>query len=177
MIESFLVRRMVCRLSTRGYNILFLNLLNHLEGNEYSRQNVVDFLLAETAESGRFPDDKEFKNAWLEKPIYEVITRPRLKMVLQALDEGLRTDKTEAYKLKGGLTVEHFLPQHWETHWKMEPNANEKADDFLLRKERRNTLLHTFGNLTLLTKSLNPAVSNGRFKAKKDEILKHSAST
>lgn len=31
------------------------------------------------------------------------------------------------------------------------------------------------GNLTLLTNSLNPAVSNGRFKAKRSEILKHSA--
>ena len=175
LIESFLVRRMVCRLSTRGYNILFLSLLKQLDGNEYSRQNVVEFLLKETAESGRFPDDKEFRDAWLTKPIYEAITRPRLKMVLEALDKGLHTPKTEPYTFGGGLTVEHFLPQHWETNWKMVPNKNEKAEDFLARKERRNTLIHTFGNLTLLTESLNPAVSNGRFKAKKKEILKHSA--
>lgn len=175
VIESFLIRRMLCRLSTRGYNILFLSLLKYLDGKEYSYQNVVGFLLNETAESGRFPDDKEFRDAWLTKPIYKAITRPRLKMVLETLDKGLHTDKTEPYKLGGGLTVEHFLPQHWETHWKIEPNENEKADDFLLKKERRNMLLHTFGNLTLLTRSLNPAVSNGRFKAKKDEILKHSA--
>jgi len=175
VIESFLVRRMVCRLSTRGYNILFLSLLKQLDGKEYSRQNVVEFLLKETAESSRFPDDKEFRVAWQTKPIYEAITRPRLKMILEALDKGLHTPKTEPYTFGGRLTVEHFLPQHWETHWKIEPNKNERADDFLVRKVRRNTLLHTFGNLTLVTKSLNPAVSNGRFKAKKDEILKHSA--
>lgn len=175
VIESFLVRRMVCRLSTRGYNILFLSLLKHLDGKEYSCQNVVEFLIKETAESGRFPDDQEFRDAWLTKPIYEAITRPRLRMLLETLDKGLHNKKTEPYTLGGGLTVEHFLPQHWETYWKMESNENEKAEDFLARKVRRNTLLHTFGNLTLVTKSLNPAISNGRFKAKKDEILKHSA--
>ena len=175
VIESFLVRRMVCRLSTRGYNTLFLNLLKHLEKKEYSYENVVGFLLPETAESTRFPDDKEFRDAWLEKPIYEAITRPRLKMLLLALDNAIHTEKTEPYTLKGALTVEHFLPQHWQTHWKLESREGEAADEFSSRKERRNNLLHTIGNLTLLTSSLNPAVSNGRFKAKKSEILKHSA--
>lgn len=175
VIESFLARRLVCRLSTRGYNTLFLNLLKHMEGKEYSYANVVEFLLAETAESSRFPDDKEFKEAWLEKPMYEAITRPRLKMLLLALDAALHIDKTEPYTLKGSLTVEHFLPQHWQTHWKLEPNEGESPEKFDARKTRRNTLLHTMGNLTLLTTSLNPAVSNGRFKAKRSEILKHSA--
>lgn len=175
VIESFLVRRLVCRLSTRGYNMLFLNLLKHMEGKDYSQANVVDFLLAETAESSRFPDDKEFREAWLENPMYDAVTRPRLKMILLALDSGLHVDKTEPYSLNGALTVEHFLPQHWQTFWKLEPNDGELLEQFEARKSRRNTLLHTMGNLTLLTASLNPAVSNGRFKAKRSEILKHSA--
>jgi hypothetical protein len=41
--------------------------------------------------------------------------------------------------------------------------------------ERRNQLLHTIGNLTLLTKELNPSVSNGSWERKRKEILKHSA--
>jgi uncharacterized protein with ParB-like and HNH nuclease domain len=175
VIESFLVRRMVCRLSTRGYNTLFLNLIKHLDGKEYCLANVVEFLLAETAESSRFPEDSEFKAAWLEKPIYEAITRPRLKMILLALDSALHVDKTEPYTLKGGLTVEHFLPQHWQTNWKLDVFVGETPEQFDARKNQRNILLHSMGNLTLLTKSLNPAVSNGRFKAKRTEILKHSA--
>ena len=35
--------------------------------------------------------------------------------------------------------------------------------------------MHTIGNLTLLTKELNPAVSNGPWDKKHKEILKHSA--
>ncbi len=176
VIESFLVRRMVCRLSTRGYNILFLNLLKFLEKREYSYDDVVDFLSRETAESTRFPDDKEFRVAWLENPLFQNLTRPRLKMVLHALDTALHVPKTEAYTLDSKkLTVEHFLPQHWQSHWKMGPEEGETAEALALRRERRNTLLHTIGNLTLLTNALNPAVSNGPFKTKKSAILKNSA--
>jgi hypothetical protein len=41
--------------------------------------------------------------------------------------------------------------------------------------DRRNEAIHRIGNLTLLTKELNPAVSNGPWVRKRDEILKHSA--
>ena len=36
-------------------------------------------------------------------------------------------------------------------------------------------MIHRIGNLTLLTKELNPSVSNGPWLKKRDEILKHSA--
>ena len=36
-------------------------------------------------------------------------------------------------------------------------------------------MLHRVGNLTLLTKELNPAVSNGPWEKKIEAILKHSA--
>ena len=38
------------------------------------------------------------------------------------------------------------------------------------RIENRNKMLHTFGNLTILTSSLNPSVSNSSFDIKKQEI-------
>jgi hypothetical protein len=39
---------------------------------------------------------------------------------------------------------------------------------------RRQRLKHTLGNLTLLTKPLNSAVSNGPFEQKRDEIAGHT---
>ncbi len=41
-------------------------------------------------------------------------------------------------------------------------------------EERRDRLIHTFGNLTLLTHSLNSDVQDGPFKAKRPEITKQS---
>jgi hypothetical protein len=38
----------------------------------------------------------------------------------------------------------------------------------------RDTVIHTLGNLTLLTMSLNPSIGNAGYGEKRQEILKHS---
>jgi hypothetical protein len=48
-------------------------------------------------------------------------------------------------------------------------DAKEKAARF------RGEMLHKVGNLTLLTKKLNPSISNGPWEKKRQEILKYSA--
>ena len=55
------------------------------------------------------------------------------------------------------LTIEHLMPVQWVEHWPLvvveETEAGrKKAADF------RNETIHKVGNLTLLTKKLNPAV-------------------
>ena len=42
-------------------------------------------------------------------------------------------------------------------------------------RSRRNALIHTMGNLTLLTHVLNPSISNGPWSKKRAAILRHSA--
>jgi uncharacterized protein with ParB-like and HNH nuclease domain len=175
-VESFLVRRMVCRMTTQSYNKLFLELVGKLtKQGAYTQSAVREFLLSQTADSLRWPDDSEFREAWIHQPLYSSITRPRLRILLRGLDAALHTKKTEAYILKKGLTVEHLLPQHWEKHWPIPRDHDEDDMAYEKRKLRRNHLLHTIGNMTLLTTSLNPVVSNGPFAKKKKEIMKHSA--
>jgi len=120
--------------------------------------------------------DVEFEEAWLNAPLYTAITRPRLRLLLRALDDGLHTAKTEKYTLKESLTVEHILPQHWGLHWPLPKIEGETPEAYVERERRRNHLLHTVGNLTLLTQSLNstPSVSNAAFETKKAEILKYA---
>jgi hypothetical protein len=185
-VESFLIRRMLCRLSTRAYNTVFLDLLKFLlEKKEFSQKNAREFLLKQDAESNRWPDDKELMDSWQKVQIYHAITRPRLRMILLALDEAMFTPLTEKYTLQGNLTVEHIMPQGWEEHWPLTPRENEAPVAYIERKQRRNGLVHNIGNLTLLTKSLNPSVSNGPLDnwmdngkergRKRDGILEHSA--
>ena len=95
-------------------------------------------------------------------------------MILEALEAALHTGKTENVKVERKLTIEHLLPVDWERHWPLvvredTPDAQEEA----LRA--RNHALHGIGNLTLLTKHLNPSVSNGPWLKKREGILKHSA--
>ena len=91
-------------------------------------------------------------------------------MLLEALELNLDTDKTERMRFSKKLTIEHLLPQSWSSHWPLPGEEDEKDE-----RNRRNSLVHTLGNLTLLTKTLNPAVSNGSWPKKRTEILKHSA--
>ena len=175
-LESFLVRRMVCGLTTRGYNRLFLDLVGNVtKKGGYTHEAVRGFLVQQTAESSRWPNDEEFLQALLEAPLYRNVKRDRLRLLLHVIDSELHSRMTEKYELEWYLTVEHILPQHWETHWPLPPKEEESAEEYAERKQRRNHVLHTIGNLTLLTKSLNPLVSNGPFDAKKAKILEHSA--
>ncbi len=170
-IESFLVRRMVCQLNTRGYNRLFIDLLKVLgEDGGAARDRIRAKLLAGKSDSDRWPDDEEVKQAWLNNPLYRGLVRKRTRMVLEALEHAMRTGKTEKLSINEKLTIEHLMPQEWERHWPL-PEARNSDDD---PQGARDRLIHTFGNLTLLTKKLNPSVSNGPWEKKRDQITKHS---
>ena len=94
-------------------------------------------------------------------------------MVLEALEQQLRTSKQEGLTLPA-LTVEHVMPQDWTSHWPLptdKPTAQQDGGDPRWRRER---LLHTFGNLTLLTRELNSAVRNGPYDKKRPEIAEQS---
>lgn len=170
-LESFLVRRMVCQLTTKNYNRLFLDLLSFLrQRNSFGSEDIRAFLVQQEGESTRWPTDTEFQEAWLTVAAYRALVRRRVRMLLEALNLALHSDKTEQVRINKTLTVEHLLPRSWETHWPLSEQEDESK-----ARNRRSTLLHTIGNLTLLTHSLNPAVSNGPWPKKRTQILKHSA--
>lgn len=169
-LESFLVRRMVCQLNTRGYNQFFLELLKTVtDDSEETVSGVRKFLLNSDADSSRWPSDNEFKQAWLEYPLYRNLAKNRLRMLLEGLERKMRTGKSEKMQLEEKLTIEHLMPQKWHKHWPLsEENDGEPAE------QERDRTLHTMGNLSLVTHKLNPAISNGPWQKKKADILEHS---
>jgi hypothetical protein len=170
-IESFLVRRMICGLNTRGYNRLFVEMLSTLKNSESIGNRVRDFLLSSNAASNRWPDDKEFKEAWVNKRLYEMLVQRRIRMLLEALELQLRSSKTESLSFKRKLQIEHLMPQDWKKHWPLPDNL----PDWQGAIDNRNAIVQTIGNLTMLTEALNPSVSNGPWKNKIKAILEHSA--
>jgi hypothetical protein len=175
-LESFLVRRMICRLQPKSYGRLFLNILKALsQSGDLSRQAFGKLLLDEKGDSGRWPDNTEFGKAWLDNAVYGNIAQARLQMVLRELDSALQQRKTEEVQLPKNLTIEHVLPQDWQEFWPLPHREGENTEDLLQRRQTRDHLKHTIGNLTLLTQSLNSDVSNGPFAQKKKAILQHSA--
>lgn len=173
-IDSFLMRRGVCRLSTGDYNRLFLQVLTTAMDSPAAQagEAVERSLAAQTAESRRWPTDTEFSSALRNDALYVSVNRPRLKALLVALENHLRTGKTEPGPLLSSserkLTIEHLLPRAWEKHWQLPDDADES------RVLLRTSSIHKLGNLTLLTSKLNPSVSNREWEHKKSEIRRHS---
>lgn len=172
-LESYLIRRMVCGLTTKNYNNIFISLLKTLkEPGKLSRSTLVKHLAEVERDSARWPNDQEFKEAWLERPAYQLFGA-RNRMILEALDMQMRTNKQEgAYNNLSELTLEHLLPQGWQTHYPLPASLTPEA--ILAATVNRNNLIHTFGNLTLLTFTLNDFIKNGPFPAKYNEITQQS---
>lgn len=172
-LESFLVRRLVCDFTTKNYNRLFLQLLNDLDNTTVTPDAFRQAMLSRAGDSTQWPNDDEFRKAWLGKPLYEQLGPGRVEMILRAIEHSLQNDKNEKITIHSDLSVEHVLPQSWGAHWPLPNGTGEDADSDAA--EARNRLLHTIGNLTLLTQKLNGSISNGPFSAKQAEISKQSA--
>jgi len=172
-LESYLVRRLVCNLTSKNYNKMFLDVLIKLRSSsDVNRQRLQQLLLEQEGDAGRWPTDDDFRLKWLNQPVYRTI-RSRVQMLLLALNQQMITGKQEEMIVKGKLTIEHILPQKYKVDDYPFP-AGTGMDESRLRLERDDRL-HTIGNLTLLTTILNSNVSNGPFKAKRPEIAGQSA--
>ena len=171
-IESYLVRRMLCRIPTQGYNRLFLELLNRLATAHVDEIHEVirDFLMRPTG-TRLWPDDARVRSAIEELPLYSLLTRGRLRLVLEAIEDLMRSPKTEWPNApRGKLTIEHLMPQGWrEGDWPLGVSG-EPVEAI----ERRDRLVHTLGNLTLVTPGLNPLLSNDPWETKRTKLAKHS---
>ena len=164
-LESFLIRRAVCQLTPKNYNRFFADVIQKLRHQkDFSAQAIRSILLEQTVDTSRWPSDEEFRAAWMTTSFYGKHRRTRV--ILEALDAAMQSGKTEKVTITEKLTIEHLMPQHWELHWPLSAGSDANY---------RNSLLHKIGNLTLLTKRLNPAVSNAAWDVKKKEIVKHSA--
>ncbi len=66
------------------------------------------------------------------------------------------------------------MPQNRQEHWplQLEDPANKLA--IQEKSQAHNELLHTMGNLTLITGKLNATLSNGSWSDKRPELIKYS---
>ena len=89
-LESWLIRRFICRLTNKNYNKFFVQLLNKLrEPSEAELPAIVRAELRRSDEdTARWPDDAEFRTAWLSNAIYVMSRADRVAMILSAIEFG-----------------------------------------------------------------------------------------
>jgi uncharacterized protein with ParB-like and HNH nuclease domain len=173
-LESYFVRRTVCELTTKSYNRVFADMIRAIEKDGFSSSAIRSYLVEKTEDANRWPTNAEFSKAWCPLPFYRKLRKSRTRLILEAIDSAMQTPKTEPIPTPRGLTIEHLIPREWEKNWPLLVDASPTASPERAA-ETREELIDSIGNLTLLTKSLNPAVSNGAWTRKRQEILKHSA--
>lgn len=62
-----------------------------------------------TAEISLWPDDEMFKASWLTIDFYKRLKRSKARMILEALEAVLYTEKTENVQVDRELTIEHLM--------------------------------------------------------------------
>ena len=172
VLESFLIRRMVCRSTTKDYNRLALDLVREFNrfGPEDADRVMVRFLSDQTADSRVWPTNNDLEHALCTLPLYRLLTRGRLRLILEGIEEQYRkTSLAEETEVPKKLTIEHVLPQSWESHWPLPIELDKEG-----ARQERNRLLHTIGNLTLVTGRLNSRASNAPWERKRETLEKHS---
>ena len=185
-LESYLLRRMLVGWSTKAYNRIFLNLVKSLRKDsvESASEAIGTALSNLTGESSAWPTDETFAAAWMNRAAYEAMNKARLTHILVKLNDTYLNSKTEQMKIESELTVEHIMPQSWIENWPLpdgvqgmtwEELFDAAPDDHRAVVTRaRESTIHTFGNLTLLTQALNSSVSNEKWAVKKPAMLEAS---
>ena len=172
-LESFLVRRMICRQTAKDYNRLVLELASRLRESGLDKADAVTagFLKKQTAYAREWPSDEAVADALESSPLYRLLTRGRLRLVLEGVERRLRSSgKSEQTTVPPNLTIEHLMPVGWgKEKWPLPEGLDEDAATY-----QRSTLIHSIGNLTLATQKLNSSMSNGPWASKRDELQEHS---
>ena len=173
VVESFLVRRALLRLTSASYGQIAPRLCTLVRGGDRlaAGDALEDYFLGETAQATYWPGDEELVGRLVAEPIYHRIAGRRIRLVLEAVEDHLRGWSGSQTGLggqrvpRGKFTVEHVMPQKWRSHWDM-PRGKATA-------EERDQFVQRLGNLTLVTSKLNSKLSNASWEIKHAELSKH----
>lgn len=180
MLESYLLRRAICDLTTKGYNRIFLGLTRSLRREGTSVTAIRSFLTSLGGESQEWPNDERFAQGWRGQS-YRSMQSGKLEFILRKISDSYLGSLTEHISVHTPLTLEHIMPQSWIEHWRLGDGSRGLSYDELLAAEeddvravataRRDARVQSLGNLTLVTQPLNSSVSNGPWAEKKPSIL------
>jgi hypothetical protein len=138
IIESYIVRRMVCNKPTNALNKVFASLFSDiLDITNFNFENFSKYfstLLFSKKGSAIFPDDEEFRADFTSRDSYNL---KNIKFILLRLENKDNNEKVDM----ATLSIEHFMPQTLTNSWKA-----KLGDKYQLVHDK---YLHNIGNLSL----------------------------
>src|SRR3989344_2279405 len=144
LLECYLVRRFICKETTKNYNNLFASFIRN-EINSYEKLSKKIFEAEDP--TNKLPTDENLKKAFFESKL----TNQQAKVVLYLIERSTRNPKNYSTNLRplNEYSLEHIMPKKWRNNWKVPDSFSDKD------KEERDQLVLKLGNLTIITASLN----------------------
>lgn len=153
MLESFVVRRLICAVPTNRLRSIFARMPQRVVDGEYV-DNCREYLL-----ENDWPSDDLFVDRFQEARIYSS-RLGRTRLILTSLEEAFEHHEPVSMD---SVTIEHIMPQCPDQSWKQALGQGWR--------EVRERYLHTVGNLTY--SGYNQEMGNMSF-GKKKQILQKS---
>lgn len=161
IIESYIIRRMVCNRATNALNKVFASLFSEIvEMPDFSYDNFSKYfatLLLSKRGSAIFPNDDEFRADFTSRDAYNL---KNIKFILLRLENKDNNEKVDI----STLSIEHFMPQTLSNSWKA-----KLGDKYQIIHDR---YLHNIGNLSL--SGDNTQLGNRSFEEKKQILNEKS---
>ena len=155
-IESYVMRRMIVKATTKNYNQLFTDRL--ISNKVLSKEDFVQFLVKRTDKVNFFPNDTELKQGFDNS----ILINKQTAGIIYLIESRIRNRDKQATQLLGinKYSLEHLMPKKWENKWN--GISTKEEEDF------RNFKLKTLGNLAIITQSLNASIRDANWPTKKN---------
>ena len=154
-IESYVMRRMVVKATTKNYNQLFTDRL--ISNKILSKEQFIQFLETRNDKVNYLPNDTELKQGFENS----VLVNKQTAGIIYLIESKIRNRHKQATQLLGinKYSLEHLMPKKWENKWNSV--STKEAKDY------RNFKLKTLGNLAIITQSLNASIRDATWPTKK----------
>ncbi len=154
-IESYVMRRMVVKATTKNYNQLFTDRL--ISNKIITKEQFQEFLMIRNDKINYLPNDTDLKRGFDES----ILINKQSAGILYLLESKIRNRQKQATQLLGisKYSLEHLMPKKWENKW-----ASVSTKE---AKDKRNFKLKTLGNLAIITQSLNASIRDSNWPTKK----------
>lgn len=172
LLESYVIRRSVCGLSIGAYNKYAALICKEWDGKP-TYQSLRNILAKAEKDSYVFPDDKRVEAGCVVEKFYKSLFQRHVFEEIEKSRHGVKVEKVVVEE--GELTIDHILPQKWETNpaWR-KIVLGDDADGHEAEITAVNAYLHTIGNLTLMSGENNSTKSNRPLEEVQD-LLAESA--
>ena len=155
VLESYIMRRMIVKATTKNYNQLFTDRL--ISNKIITKKEFLDYIDGNENKINYLPNDTELRTGFTSS----VLINKQSAGIIYFIESKIRDRNKQATQLLGisKYSLEHLMPKKWENHWGLLIDKNEK--------DNRNFKLKTLGNLAIITQSLNASIRDSDWSVKK----------